>query len=293
MIIEAPAKTIRANNLDQRRPTRSWHSAATISADDSKAYGGRPTDMAPVRNGPQHAAGIPARPSCIGQAAYTSHYSVGLDVRSGLEDAEALAELLTSQATVDDALRPSTPRDGRKPRACSARRGQPDWFEQVDVQIAMPFEQFVFSLLTASMRMTYARIEKAAPELVSTRRRADRPAGGQQQQPAAAADVRADQLRELTFPNRVVVSPMCMYSAKDGTVNDFHLVHLGSRAVGGAGLVVTEMTECCRKAASACIAPACIRPSTSAPGSASSISSTRTATPRSRSSSRMPAARAR
>ena len=50
-------------------------------------------------------------------------------------------------------------------------------------------------------------------------------------------------LRDLTLPNRVVMSPMCMYSADDGTVNDFHLVHLGSRAMGGAGLVFTEMTD--------------------------------------------------
>src|SRR5206468_983121 len=50
-------------------------------------------------------------------------------------------------------------------------------------------------------------------------------------------------LRGLTIPNRVVVSPMCQYSAKDGTVNDWHLVHLGSRAIGGAGLIIAEMTD--------------------------------------------------
>ena len=47
-------------------------------------------------------------------------------------------------------------------------------------------------------------------------------------------------LRELTLPNRIVVSPMCQYHSKDGFANDWHLVHLGSRAVGGAGLVFTE-----------------------------------------------------
>ena len=52
-------------------------------------------------------------------------------------------------------------------------------------------------------------------------------------------------LRELELPNRVVVSPMDMYVAEDGTVGDFHLVHLGSRALGGAGLVVTEMLCTC------------------------------------------------
>ena len=50
-------------------------------------------------------------------------------------------------------------------------------------------------------------------------------------------------LRKMTVANRIVMSPMCMYSAEDGTVNDFHLVHIGSRAMGGAGLVFTEMTD--------------------------------------------------
>src|SRR5205085_11789975 len=49
-------------------------------------------------------------------------------------------------------------------------------------------------------------------------------------------------LRGMQLANRVVVSPMAMYSAEDGTPNDFHLVHLGSRALGGAGLIITEMT---------------------------------------------------
>src|SRR5208337_1558243 len=49
-------------------------------------------------------------------------------------------------------------------------------------------------------------------------------------------------IRDLTLPNRIVVSPMCEYSSIDGFANDWHLVHLGSRAVGGAGLVLTEAT---------------------------------------------------
>ena len=49
-------------------------------------------------------------------------------------------------------------------------------------------------------------------------------------------------LRELTIPNRIFVSPMCQYSSPDGKPNNWHLVHLGTRAVGGAGLVITEAT---------------------------------------------------
>ncbi|NLZ94311.1 MAG: oxidoreductase, partial [Bacteroidales bacterium] len=47
-------------------------------------------------------------------------------------------------------------------------------------------------------------------------------------------------IKGLTLPNRIVVSPMCQYSSEDGMANDWHLVHLGSRAVGGAGLIMTE-----------------------------------------------------
>jgi 2,4-dienoyl-CoA reductase-like NADH-dependent reductase (Old Yellow Enzyme family) len=49
-------------------------------------------------------------------------------------------------------------------------------------------------------------------------------------------------IRDLTFTNRVFVSPMCQYSSEDGYANDWHFVHLGSRAVGGAGLILTEAT---------------------------------------------------
>src|SRR6202043_2502671 len=103
--------------------------------------------------------------------------------------------------------------------------------------------------LTNTMRINYPRITKAAPALA---RAVD--------ELAAVLPLAAEQplgsnrisrppmltpygLRELLLPNRIAVSPMCMYSATDGTVNDFHLVHLGSRAVGGAGLVLTEMTD--------------------------------------------------
>lgn len=49
-------------------------------------------------------------------------------------------------------------------------------------------------------------------------------------------------LRDVTLRNRIVVSPMCQYSCEDGLATDWHLVHLGSRAVGGAGLVIAEAT---------------------------------------------------
>ena len=180
----------------------------------------------------------------MGRAAYTSHFSVGLNVRSGMEDAEALAGLLVTHASVEEALKAFDA--ARRPKAESLQRASKasqGWFEHVDEHIGMPFEQFVFALLTASMRITYARIEKAAPELVRgidalISPQAD--GGSNRPPPPMFAPIT---LRGVTFPNRVAVSPMCMYSAKDGSATDWHLVHLGSRAVGGAGLVITEMTD--------------------------------------------------
>src|SRR5437868_9166226 len=133
----------------------------------------------------------------------------------------------------------SRPRAARKPKALQrASAASLTWFEQVRRYAEKPFEQFVFSLLTNSMRITYARVEKAAPDLVRAvdAQIAGPSHGSNRPPPPMFAPYR---LRELEFANRIVVSPMCMYSAKDGTVNDFHLVHLGSRAIGGAGLVIT------------------------------------------------------
>ena len=138
-------------------------------------------------------------------------------------------------------MRPSA---GRRPKACNApRRRALAWFESTHRYIDKPFAQFVFSLLTNNMRINYPRLAKAAPALT---RAVDDLAAGEppgSNRPSPPPMLAPYRLRELVLPNRIALSPMCMYSATDGTVNDFHLVHLGSRAVGGAGLVLTEMTD--------------------------------------------------
>jgi len=242
VIIDAPAETIRMNGLLEASPDAILGFCRNYFADELE--GARPPrrtwqPFTAIRNRCWHSGAV----VLLGPAAYTSHFSVGLDVRSGLEDAEALADLLGTHASVGDALKAFD--TARRPKADSLQRAasaSQAWFEQVEQHIDMPFEQFVFSLLTSSMRITYSRVEKAVPELVRSVDAliAPRANGANRPPPPMFAPIR---LRELTIPNRVVVSPMCMYSAVDGTVNDFHLVHLGSRAVGGAGLVVTEMTD--------------------------------------------------
>ncbi|MCC6888048.1 MAG: bifunctional salicylyl-CoA 5-hydroxylase/oxidoreductase [Hyphomicrobiales bacterium] len=244
VIVEAPLAVVRANKLADADP-------ASILAFGRRHFGS-------LFDGVTASAGSCWQPFVtrrsrrwhagntvlIGAAAYTAHFSVGLDLRAGLEDAETLAEALASEASVGDAL--AAYDAARRPKAESLQRAagaSQAWFEHVDLHRRLPFEQTVFSLLTASMRMTYARVETAAPDLVRGVDALIAPAADGSRNRPPPPMFAPITLRRLAIPNRVAVSPMCMYSAKDGTVNDFHLVHLGSRAVGGAGLVITEMTD--------------------------------------------------
>jgi anthraniloyl-CoA monooxygenase len=244
VVVEAPAATIRANGLEKASSDavlafcRKYFAEELDGVPHADDCAWQP--FVTVRRRSWHSGKTVA----LGRAAYTAHFSVGLDIRASLEDAEALADLLGTHASVEDAL---TSFDAaRRPKADSLQRAAAasrEWFEHVEQHIDMPFEQFVFSLLTANMRITYARIEKAAPELVRSVDAVISPqADGSSNRPPPPMFAPIT-LRGVTIPNRVVVSPMCMYSAKDGVVNDWHVVHLGSRAVGGAGLVISEMTD--------------------------------------------------
>jgi anthraniloyl-CoA monooxygenase len=133
------------------------------------------------------------------------------------------------------------------------------WFEQVPRFWAMEPTQFVFGLMTRSKSITYDNLKLRAPEFV-----AETDAMFARQVRASGFDVAVDTpvpplfqpfaLRDMVIANRSVVSPMCMYSATDGLPNDWHLVHYGSRAIGGAGLLFTEMTDV---SAEARITPGC------------------------------------
>ena len=116
-----------------------------------------------------------------------------------------------------------------------------EWFENSARYTGQSPERFVFNLMTRSKRITHDNLETRDPELVH---KVDRIVA---EESGASADLPPAflpfQSRGVTLPNRVVVSPMCMYSATNGVVDDWHFVHLGSRAVGGAGLVFTEMTN--------------------------------------------------
>ncbi|MFI2238444.1 bifunctional salicylyl-CoA 5-hydroxylase/oxidoreductase [Streptomyces chrestomyceticus] len=173
----------------------------------------------------------------LGDAAHTAHFSIGSGTKLAVEDALALAACLEEQPGLPDAL--AAYEAERRPVVAStqrAARASLAWFEELAEYVDQPPRRFAFNLLTRSRRVTHANLRLRDPDFVAAvEEEAGVPAGT----PPMFTPFR---LGGLTLRNRVVVSPMDMYSADgDGTPGDFHLVHLGARALGGAGLVMTEM----------------------------------------------------
>ncbi len=184
----------------------------------------------------------------IGDAAHTAHFSVGSGTKLAMEDSIALAGAL--DGTSDLPLLLSRYEDERRPwvgKTQKAAQQSLEFFEEVRRHTKLEPMAFAFSLLTRSRRITHENLRARDPELIE---RADRWYLEHLGEPLPAPNERpmtpmftSFSLRDLRLSNRVVVSPMCQYSALDGVPGDWHLVHLGSRAIGGAGLVFTEMTD--------------------------------------------------
>lgn len=179
----------------------------------------------------------------VGDAAHTAHFSIGSGTKLAMEDAIVLARELGAKPDAGEALEAyEAERKLDAVRLQNAARNSMEWFENVRRYIHLEPEQFAYSLLTRSQRVSHENL----------RLRDNAYLGGVERWFAARSGVDSDavpppmftpfRMRGMTLANRIVVSPMDMYSAEDGTPNDFHLVHLGSRALGGAGLLVTEMT---------------------------------------------------
>ncbi|MFE9289654.1 bifunctional salicylyl-CoA 5-hydroxylase/oxidoreductase [Streptomyces olivaceus] len=172
----------------------------------------------------------------LGDAAHTAHFSIGSGTKLAVEDALALAACLQEQPTLAAAL--AAYEEERRPVVASTQRAAKaslEWFEDLDRYLDQPPRQFAFNLLTRSRRVTHDNLRLRDAEFTGS---VEREFGCPPGTPPMFTPLR---LRGLTLRNRVVVSPMDMYSATDGVPGDFHLVHLGARALGGAGLVMTEM----------------------------------------------------
>ena len=180
----------------------------------------------------------------IGDAAHSAHFSIGSGTKLAMEDAVALARALAGSSDVACALqRYQDERMTESLRLQNAARNSMEWFEHVQRYIGLPAEQFAYSLLTRSQRVSHENLRLRDASYVAGVERwfASRASANADATPAPPPMFTPVRLREMTLDNRVVVAPMDMYSATDGTPNDFHLVHLGARALGGAALVMTEM----------------------------------------------------
>jgi len=205
----------------------------------------------------------------LGDAAHTAHFSVGSGTRMAMEDAVALRDALVESDVLprsgihrsgeSDAMRAAlrTYEERRRPQVESLQRAAQaslQWFEDTERYLSLHPIQFTFSLLTRSLRITHEDLRARDPQFLarvddwveaeSRRQLGERAGPALRPRPTTPPPIFTPfRLRDLVLANRIVVSPMCQYVADAGTVGDWHVVHLGSRAIGGAGLVMAEMTD--------------------------------------------------
>ncbi len=196
----------------------------------------------------------------IGDAAHTAHFSIGSGTKLAMEDAIELVAALAEDPNrpIRDSL--AVYEDRRRLAVAKLQRTaavSQKWFEDISRYKHFEPAQFVASLMTRSKRVTHENLRIRDASYVEALDRWFAAKCGNpvpDDQPVPPPMFQPFSLGELTLENRVVVSPMCQYSATDGVPNDWHLVHIGSRAVGGAGLILCEMTDV---SADARISPGC------------------------------------
>ncbi len=184
----------------------------------------------------------------MGDAAHTAHFSIGSGTKLALEDAIDLADEFSKNVGADMA----TVLQGYEARRSvevlkiqNAARNSTEWFEHVDRYTGMEIEQFAYSLLTRSQRISHENLRLRDAKWLEgyeswlQDKAGGRSVGGKPTPPMLLPLT----VRGVKLKNRIVVSPMAQYKATDGVVGDWHLMHLGARAVGGAALVMVEMTS--------------------------------------------------
>ena len=181
----------------------------------------------------------------LGDAAHTAHFSIGSGTKLALEDAIKLADLLNRkglslEAALDEY---QAERSLEVLKLQNSARNSTEWFETLERYTHFEPLQFAYSLLTRSQRISHENLRLRDREWLETVERWFWKRATEGKSNKTAPPMFAPfKLREMEVMNRVTVSPMAIYSAVDGVPNDFHFVHYGERAIGGAGLVFTEMT---------------------------------------------------
>ncbi|WP_375229474.1 bifunctional salicylyl-CoA 5-hydroxylase/oxidoreductase [Roseobacter sp. S98] len=180
----------------------------------------------------------------MGDAAATAHFSIGSGTKLALESAIALADYLTDEDDMQAAFaRYEEDRRVEVLKLQSAARNSLEWFEDVERYLDLDPVQFSYSLLTRSQRISHENLRERDPDWLASAEKWFQTTAGVSENAAVRHPMFAPyRLRDMTLKNRVVVSPMAQYKAVDGVPTDWHLVHYGARAKGGAGLIYTEMT---------------------------------------------------
>lgn len=179
----------------------------------------------------------------MGDAAATAHFSIGSGTKLALESAIAMADYLHSEPTLEAAF--SKYEDARRTEVLklqSAARNSMEWFEEVERYLDLDPVQFTYSLLTRSQRISHENLRLRDASWLGGAEAWFQKHAGVTEGASRAPMFAPFRLRGMELKNRVVVSPMAQYRAVDGTPTDWHLVHYGERAKGGAGLVTIEMT---------------------------------------------------
>ncbi len=188
----------------------------------------------------------------MGDAAHTAHFSIGSGTKLAMEDAIELANSISASTTGDMHEILASYQETRAIEVLkiqNAARNAMEWFEETGRYTNMPPEQFNFSLLTRSQRISHDNLRVRDADYIATydkwfATKAFADAG--LELPTNVENIppmfTPFKVRDVVLKNRVVVSPMAQYSSVDGLADDYHLVHLGARAMGGAGMVFAEMT---------------------------------------------------
>jgi len=193
----------------------------------------------------------------LGDAAHTAHFSIGSGTKLGFEDAIKLAAVLNkNEGSLEERLKDyQEERHLEVLKIQNSARNSTEWFETLDRYLDFHPQQFTYSLLTRSQRVSHENLRLRDKEWLGNMEKwfACEAFGHPVNEPVQPMFTPL-KLRDLELKNRIVVSPMSMYSAIDGTPNDFHFVHYGARAQGGAGLLYTEMVNVSKAAR---ITPGC------------------------------------
>lgn len=188
----------------------------------------------------------------MGDAAHTAHFAIGSGTKLAIEDAIELTRQFNQHGHEKSAI-PAVLQDYEDIRRVdvariqNAARNAMEWFEVVGLRYAdqLEPEQFMYSMLTRSQRISHENLRLRDSEWLEGYERWFAAKSGLNVEPdkrAIPPMLTPFTVRGVTLQNRIVVSPMAMYSARDGLIDDFHMVHLGARAMGGAALVFAEMT---------------------------------------------------